>query len=79
DVAEIADDLVTKFEAGDFDQIRIIYNQFQNAAVQIVQNEQFLPVVIEKGEETAAQAELDYIFNPSKEEILIDLIPQTLK
>ena len=79
DVAEIADDLVTKFEAGEFDQIRIIYNQFQNAAVQIVQNEQFLPVVIEKGEETAAQAELDYIFNPSKEEILIDLIPQTLK
>lgn len=79
DVAEIADDLVTKFEAGEFDQIRIIYNQFQNAAVQIVQDEQFLPVVIEKGVETAAQAELDYIFNPSKEEILIDLIPQTLK
>ena len=79
DVAEIADELVAKFEAGEFDQIRIIYNQFQNAAVQIVQNEQFLPVVIEKGEETAAQAELDYIFNPSKEEILIDLIPQTLK
>ena len=79
DVAEIADDLVTKFEAGEFDQIRIIYNQFQNAAVQIVQDEQFLPVVIEKGVETVAQAELDYIFNPSKEEILIDLIPQTLK
>jgi F-type H+-transporting ATPase subunit gamma len=79
DVAEIADDLVAKFEAGDFDQIRIIYNQFQNAAVQIVQDEQFLPVVIEKADESANQAELDYIFNPSKEEILKDLIPQTLK
>ncbi|GGE95128.1 ATP synthase F1 subcomplex gamma subunit [Chishuiella changwenlii] len=79
DVAEVAEDLVAKFEAGDFDQIRIIYNQFQNAAVQIVQDEQFLPVVIEKSPETANQAELDYIFNPSKEEILKDLIPQTLK
>ncbi|MDM1297309.1 ATP synthase F1 subunit gamma [Empedobacter falsenii] len=80
DVAEIADDLVEKFTAGDFDQIRIIYNQFQNAAVQIVQDEQFLPVVLEKTEEEANNsAELDYIFNPSKEEILKDLIPQTLK
>ncbi|HAR71889.1 MAG TPA: ATP synthase F1 subunit gamma [Flavobacteriaceae bacterium] len=80
DVAEIADDLVEKFIAGDFDQIRIIYNQFQNAAVQIVQDEQFLPVVLEKTEEEANNsAELDYIFNPSKEEILRDLIPQTLK
>ncbi|WP_291072938.1 ATP synthase F1 subunit gamma [Empedobacter sp. UBA5987] len=80
DVAEIADDLVEKFTAGNFDQIRIIYNQFQNAAVQIVQDEQFLPVVLEKTEEEANNsAELDYIFNPSKEEILRDLIPQTLK
>ena len=80
DVAEIAEDLVAKFEEGQFDQIRIIYNQFQNAAIQIVQDEQFLPVVLEKAEdETNNSAELDYIFNPSKEEILKDLIPQTLK
>ncbi|MFV0155988.1 ATP synthase F1 subunit gamma [Empedobacter falsenii] len=80
DVAEIADDLVANFEEGQYDQIRIIYNQFQNAAVQIVQDEQFLPVVLEKKEdETNNTAELDYIFNPSKEEILKDLIPQTLK
>ncbi len=80
DVAEIADDLVAKFEECQYDQIRIIYNQFQNAAVQIVQDEQFLPVVLEKKEdETNNTAELDYIFNPSKEEILKDLIPQTLK
>lgn len=80
DVAEIAEDLVAKFEEGQYDQIRIIYNQFQNAAIQIVQDEQFLPVVLEKkGDETNNTAELDYIFNPSKEEILKDLIPQTLK
>lgn len=78
DVAKIADELVAQFKEGKYDQIRIVYNQFQNAAVQIVQDEQFLPVVLEQGEEKNA-AELDYIFTPSKEEILNDLIPQTLK
>ena len=78
DVAKIADELVAQFKEGKYDQIRIVYNQFQNAAVQIVQDEQFLPVVLEQGEEEAA-AELYYIFAPSKEEILNDLIPQTLK
>ncbi|QTV06363.1 ATP synthase F1 subunit gamma [Faecalibacter bovis] len=78
DVAKIADELVAQFKVGKYDQIRIVYNQFQNAAVQIVQDEQFLPVVLEQGEEENA-AELDYIFTPSKEEILNDLIPQTLK
>lgn len=79
EVAEIADELTLLFKEGAFDQIRIIYNQFQNAAVQIVQNEQFLPVVLEKNAEEVKAAELDYIFAPSKEEILLDLIPQTLK
>jgi len=78
DVAKIADELVAQFKEGKYDQIRIVYNQFQNAAVQIVQDEQFLPVVLEQGQEETA-AELDYIFTPSKEEILNDLIPQTLK
>ena len=78
DVAKIADELVAQFKEGKYDQIRIVYNQFQNAAVQIVQDEQFLPVVLEQGQEETA-AELDYIFAPSKEEILNDLIPQTLK
>lgn len=78
DVAELAEELVVKYEEGQFDQIRIIYNQFQNAALQIVQNEQFLPVVLEKNE-VEEKVELDYIFTPSKEEILHDLIPQTLK
>ena len=78
DVAKIADELVAQFKEGKYDQIRIVYNQFQNAAVQIVQDEQFLPVVLEQGAEENA-AELDYIFTPSKEEILNDLIPQTLK
>jgi F-type H+-transporting ATPase subunit gamma len=77
-VAVIAEEITEKFLAGDFDQVRIIYNQFKNAATQIVMDEQYLPVQIEKGEQGAAQS-VDYIFEPSKEEIVTDLIPQALK
>jgi F-type H+-transporting ATPase subunit gamma len=77
-VAVIAEEVTEKFLAGDFDQVRIVYNQFKNAATQIVMDEQYLPVQIEKGESGAAQS-VDYIFEPSKEEIVTDLIPQALK
>lgn len=77
-VAVIAEEITEKFLAGDYDQVRIVYNQFKNAATQIVMNEQYLPVQIEKGDQGAAQS-VDYIFEPSKEEIVTDLIPQALK
>lgn len=77
-VSVIADEITEKFLAGEFDQVRIVYNQFKNAATQIVMSEQYLPVQIEKGETGTAQS-VDYIFEPSKEEIVTDLIPQALK
>lgn len=78
DVAAISEEVTEKFIAGEFDQIRIIYNQFKNAATQVIVDEQYLPVQIESGEQTST-ASIDYIFEPSKEEIVRDLIPQTLK
>lgn len=77
EVAKIAEDVTEKFLTGEFDRVRIIYNQFKNAATQIIQDEQYLPVIIEKGAENTSS--VDYIFEPSKEEIVTDLIPQTLK
>lgn len=77
-VSVIAEEITEKFLAGDFDQVRIVYNQFKNAATQIVMDEQYLPVQISKAEQGAAQS-VDYIFEPSKEEIVTDLIPQALK
>lgn len=78
DVAEISEEITQKFLEGEFDQVRIIYNQFKNAATQIIVDEQYLPVQIEAGDEQTAPS-VDYIFEPSKEEIVTDLIPQTLK
>ncbi|EAQ39728.1 MULTISPECIES: ATP synthase F1 subunit gamma [Dokdonia] len=76
-VSAIAEDLMARFEAGEYDRIDIIYNKFKNAATQIVTPEQFLPIVATVQEETTATA--DYIFEPSKEEIVEGLIPKALK
>ena len=75
-VADIAQMLMDKFVAGDFDKIVIVYNKFKNAATQEVMTEQFLPIVpVEKD----ANVNLDYIFEPSKIEIVEQLIPKSLK
>ena len=76
-VAKIADLLTEKFVSGEYDKIELIYNQFKNAATQIVQTEQFLPLAPIKSDLTASTG--DYIFEPSKEEIVLTLIPKSLK
>ena len=75
-VAEIAQMLMDKFVAGDFDKIELVYNKFKNAATQIVITEQFLPIV---SVESDSNVNLDYIFEPSKLEIVEQLIPKSLK
>jgi len=76
-VAGIADNLTQKFLSGEYDRIEIIYNQFKNAATQIVQTEQFLPLAPIKSDVPVTAG--DYIFEPSKEEIVLTLIPKSLK
>src|SRR5690606_39778098 len=75
-VAEIAQMLMDKFVAGEYDKIEIVYNKFKNAATQIVTTEQFLPIVPIEG---TTNNNADYIFEPSKEEIVEQLIPKSLK
>lgn len=74
--AEIAEYLMQLFTDGKYDRIEVVYNQFKNAATQIVMTEQFLPIVSQQSESNAAA---DYIFEPSKEEIILELIPRMLK
>lgn len=75
-VAAIAEDLMELFVLEEYDEISIIYNQFKNAATQIVTTEQFLPIQEFEAEGNVAA---DYIFEPSKVEIVKDLIPKSLK
>jgi len=74
--AVIAEDLMLKFTSGDYDRIDIVYNKFKNAATQIIMTEQFLPIVPVEGAEGSSG---DYVFEPSKIEIVEQLIPKSLK
>ena len=75
-VSLIAESLMEKFVNEDFDKIDIIYNKFKNAATQVVVNEQFLPI---SDIEEDASNNTDHIFEPSKIEIIEELIPKSLK
>src|SRR6218665_1188226 len=71
-VAEIADLLTEKFTSGEYDKIELVYNQFKNAATQIVKTEQFLPLAPIESDQPSS-SNVDYIFEPSKEEIVLTL------
>jgi len=75
-VAVIAENLMTQFSEGNYDKIEIIYNRFKNAATQIATVEQFLPILPIQGGESI---NTDYLFEPSKTEIILELIPKSLK
>ncbi|MFD2602387.1 ATP synthase F1 subunit gamma [Flavobacterium suzhouense] len=78
-VAEAAQSLMDKFAAGEYDKIELVYNHFKNAATQVVLTEQFLPLEPAAKDEKAANNATDYIFEPSKEEIVLSLVPLSLK
>ncbi|HBX49703.1 MAG: ATP synthase F1 subunit gamma [Bacteroidetes bacterium RIFOXYA12_FULL_35_11] len=74
--SSVAEIIMQAFVKGNYDRIEIVYNQFKNAGTQILTNEQYLPVKIETD---AKRKVADYIFEPSKEYIVKDLIPKSLK
>lgn len=76
-VSVMAQEVMDAFVNGEFDKVEIIYNEFKNAATQEVITQQFIPVVAEENE--ASDVNADYIFEPSKSSIIVDLIPKSLK
>ena len=77
-VSEVANELMELYKSGTFDKIYVVYNRFVNAATQKIETEQFLPIQApELAEDVSTTG--DYIFEPSKEEIIEDLIPKSLK
>ncbi len=76
-VYPLAEELLTKFKKKDYDRVVVVYNMFKNAATQLVTSEQLLPVI--QAEKDENEAESNYLFEPSKEEILGSLIPTILR
>ena len=75
----ISEKLMKAFVNGDYDKIILVYNRFKNAAVQILQTEQFLPVTDNEDNGNVEEVKTDYIFEPSKKEILEALVPKAIK
>ena len=79
-VAAIAEMAMKLFTEGEYDHVDIIYNAFKNAGTQILTEEQFLPIQIDElADESAGASNVDYIFEPTKEYIVRELIPRSLK
>ena len=76
-VSNIAEIVMNHSEKKTFDQVVLVYNRFKNAATQIIEVESFLPIVAEKKSEN--NSNVDYIFEPSKSEIISELLPKSLK
>jgi F-type H+-transporting ATPase subunit gamma len=77
-VSIVAEKIMNSFVSGRFDRVDLIYNQFKNAAVQNLTNEVFLPVETIPSDKKVI-AVIDYIYEPTKEEIVKELIPKSLK
>lgn len=75
-VASLAETLMTRYTNGEFDQIVLVYNSFKNAATQILTEETFLPI---QPVVTDKKTTTDYLYEPSKQEIVTQLIPRSLK
>ncbi|NJI73650.1 ATP synthase F1 subunit gamma [Sphingobacterium kitahiroshimense] len=79
--SKITEFVMEQFKEGNFDRVEVVYNQFRNAAVQILTSEQILPLLPTEDTLSTKEktAEVDYIIEPSKEKIIEELIPKAIK
>jgi F-type H+-transporting ATPase subunit gamma len=76
-VKAAAEEAMSGFASGRYDVVEIVYNEFKNAAMQIVRTEQMLPIVATPV--VGSTAAINYSFEPTEAEIITELIPKTLK
>jgi F-type H+-transporting ATPase subunit gamma len=76
--SKITESVMAAFAKGDYDKVELVYNQFRNAAVQILTTEQLLPVP-KSDNLKAITTQVDYILEPTQEEIVEQLIPKSIK
>ncbi|MGB2502181.1 MAG: ATP synthase F1 subunit gamma [Flavobacteriaceae bacterium] len=75
--SEIAESIMKAFTDKKFDLIEVVYNRFKNAATQIVTTETLLPIISTQNENTTTST--DYIFEPTQEAIVNELLPKSIK
>nr|WP_294872126.1 ATP synthase F1 subunit gamma [uncultured Pedobacter sp.] len=78
-VTKITDTIMKGFAKGDYDRVELVYNRFKNAAVQILTTEQLIPLTSGQDAAEEKSTNVDYILEPSQEEIVEQLIPKSIK
>jgi len=76
-VSQAAQYVMDEFKAGRIDRAEVIYNEFKNVATQILRVENYLPILPANTE--SKSSDVDYIFQPDREEIVTGMIPKSLK
>ncbi|TLV00810.1 ATP synthase F1 subunit gamma [Dyadobacter luticola] len=74
-----AEEIMKDFSEGRYDAVDLVYNEFKNVATQIIHADRYLPIPSEDKSIKTKKPEVNYIFEPSEEEILAELIPKSLK
>jgi len=78
-VAPVAEAIMAKFAAGEYDRVELFYNKFKNAASQVVTEERFLPIEPPQASNESAQVKTDHIMEPDRQTIVEEIIPKSLK
>ncbi|MBK9765123.1 MAG: ATP synthase F1 subunit gamma [Flavobacteriales bacterium] len=78
-VAPVAELIMDRFADGTYDKVVIVYNKFKNAAVQMVTDEEYLPVLPPAADEATKASTVDYIMEPDRKTIVEEIIPKSLK
>ena len=78
-VSKVTEAIMDGFLKGEFDRVEVVYNRFKNAAVQFLTVEQLLPVPKAEKAQNVSTSQVDYILEPSQEEIVEQLIPKNIK
>ena len=78
EVATLSNELMDRFTRKEIDKVILIYNEFKNAATQILIDEQYLPLKPMEVQEETTSKNIDYIFEPGKEELYEMLIPKAM-
>ena len=73
---DVATDLLSRFDAAEFDVATIFYSQFQSVISQIPTALQVIPASYDAPEGDAAGASADYDYEPDQDQILADLLPR---
>jgi F-type H+-transporting ATPase subunit gamma len=75
DAMNLGSELIEGFESGRCDEVYVVYSKFVSVVRQIPTLIRLLPIIPEKAEEAKAGASLEYLFEPSHEALLTDLLP----